>query len=325
MSVKVLKTFEIEEEVWLSYSKGFNDSFSRNKSIDELKAFYSNTVFGYSIHALSFEDNKKINGGSTIMPFPYLVNKEKSFFGLSVSSFVNKEFRKDAFLLHDLVETLCRYCKENNIVLFYGVPNTNSYSYFNKLLGFETLFNLNYYVIPFRIGSILKLKNKRFLNMISEYSFKLYSIIISHLTHPWDSKQPDLNVHLENNPEFLGIRFKNGYKSRADNGYSVTYKSVIEDNLKAIYVMDYRYDGIKSSRGLSYAICNIIKSEDPDIILYVGLIRHFQLNLFRLPEKWHPKKLPVIYKLIESPHDHFYSTISNGNNWDFSLINFDVR
>ena len=47
--------------------------------------------------------------------------------------------------------------------------------------------------------------------------------------------------------------------------------------------------------------------------------------LFKVPQKFVPKPLPLTYYVLDKKNKAKYSDMSNLENWDFSLMNFDVR
>ena len=69
----------------------------------------------------------------------------------------------------------------------------------------------------------------------------------------------------------------------------------------------------------------LIKVEDIDAILFVGILRLFQLTLLRVPSRFIPKRLPFTYHVLEKSNIDAYADMADVCNWNFSLMNFDVR
>ena len=75
---------------------------------------------------------------------------------------------------------------------------------------------------------------------------------------------------------------------------------------------------------MTFAINYITKKEKFDLILFVGKIKHLQFYFFKVPAKKHPQQLPMTYDILGNP-DIPMEIIQQKTNWDFSLVNFDVR
>lgn len=326
MNIVVYKTHEIDDKTWKAITQGFNESFDRSKTAEEFKAYYCNTILGYSYHALAFNELDEILAGSTtIFPFIYLVNGKHELFGTSGGTFVKKEYRSDIFIYKDLVEALRVYCQQDKMRVIYGVSNKNSFRYAIKILEVNHLMDLDYYALPIRLGCILKTHWQPLVNFASIlfcFSLAFLNRIISYLIN---HKASQSKVSIDFNDALIKTRFKSGYIVINDEKYFITYKVVIEDGIRTIYLMEYRENGIRSYRALSKAIIKILKHEKADIILFIGTIHHKQLGLFKIPVSRQPKRLPLTYEIVGPSSDSFKTIIADHKNWDFSLVNFDVR
>ena len=89
--------------------------------------------------------------------------------------------------------------------------------------------------------------------------------------------------------------------------------------------MYFGENGIKTPKSLTLAVSHIFRHEKIDIIMFVGTLRINQSILIKVPNKFQPKKLPFTYTLLNADHSEKYSDMDNKNNWDFSLLNLDVR
>ncbi len=89
--------------------------------------------------------------------------------------------------------------------------------------------------------------------------------------------------------------------------------------------MDFREKGKRTKRALAKAISFIIRKEKPDAILFVGFLKLRQHLLVKVPKMYEPKHLPLTYYILKGDEESLFSGIDKSNNWDFSLINFDVR
>jgi len=325
MNIKVYKTNEIAPQSWLSITEGFNESFEQIKTAEDFLTYYCNTILNYSYHALAFDDNGDLVGSTTIIPYTYSVVGEKILFGLSGGTFVKKAYRSDIFILQDMVSALNVFCRKEGMKIFYGVPNKNSFSYFIQFLDFTLLMDLNYYALPLKIGNVISATGRPLVNAAS-WLFCTFTICLNQvLSVFYNSKATESKVAIEFDDNFIITRFNEGYEIINKNKLFVAYKNVIEDGVRTIYLIEYRENGIRSYRALSLALSQIKKREVADIILFIGTIHHKQLNLFKVPVKKHPKRLPLTFYVLDPSDAILKEILSKSENWDFSLVNFDVR
>jgi hypothetical protein len=327
MEIIIYKTTEIPSKIWDQIVKGFNASFNNHPTTKKrLIGDATSNSFGYSYHAVCIE-NDLVIGYNTIIPNYYVRNgKEKIIIGLSGSTFVLKEYRKDIFIFHDMYMELKKYCAKENIIAFLGVPNLNSYQYSIKFLHCIEVFCLNYYILPVKISNILKARKFSFLNILSEL-FSLFLIagnrLLTHIFNPTENKA---NYRIEINDAFLEKRFKDKrYKSISKGNIKFTYVISNENGIKCAYIMYFGENGIKTLKSLTLAVSHIFQLEKIDIIMFVGTLRINQSILIKVPTKFQPRKLPFTYNLLDSNDSEKYSDMDNKNNWDFSLLNLDVR
>ena len=89
--------------------------------------------------------------------------------------------------------------------------------------------------------------------------------------------------------------------------------------------MYFGENGIKTLKSLTIAVSHIFGLEKIDTIMFVGTLRINQSILIKVPTKFQPRELPFTYNLLDSNDSEKYSDMNNENNWDFSLLNLDVR
>lgn len=326
MDIKIYKTHEINDEQWKQIVTGYNESFDNHYTTrDALTQIYESTDFGFSYHSLCFDENK-IVGFNTITPYKYYHKSKIITLGLSGTTFVLKEYRKDIFILHDMYAELKKYCQEEGVVALLGVPNKNSYQYFVKFLKFKEVFSLPYYILPIKISKIVWNRKIGFLDFISEVVCIIWLItsFILSLAFPFKQKQNTIRLKVDN--EFLDKRFPNTvYNNRKIKNKSYSYRIFDEDGIKTAYIMDFREKGKKSFRTLIWVVWNIVRKEKVDVLLFVGTLNMKQTILFKVPTKFYPRKLPFTYNLLDVSDKEEYIDMLTANNWDFSLINFDTR
>lgn len=324
MNIKVLKSNEIDEHLWENITLGFNEAFDKDKKPENFIDYYHNTILNYSYHALAFSDSGELVGSTTIIPHYYIVNKQKYLFGLSGGTFVKKKFRKDIFVYKDMMDNLISYSKKQGLKLIYGVPNKNSLKYTTKFLKFEHVLNLDYYVVPFKLGNILKLPASQFFNFISFFIFSSLVNFGSLFSNFNKFKSISKPIHIDFSPLFIEKRFKKDYKVIKNDDFFLAYKVSLEDNIRTAFLLEYRDGHAKTYKSLIKAIKIIKKTENVDILVYIGTLSHKSIGLFKLPKNKQPQELSLTIKLLCNDKK-FNTFIKNKNNWDFSLVNYDVR
>ena len=125
--------------------------------------------------------------------------------------------------------------------------------------------------------------------------------------------------------EDLIARFKGPYQHIKKGNLQAYYRITDEDGKKTAYLMDFRDNGVRTAKSLNYAVRTIVKNEKPDAVLFVGWLRLKQCSLFKVPQTKVPKPLPLVYYILDKENKELYSDMDNVNNWNFSLMNFDVR
>jgi hypothetical protein len=325
MEIKVHKTYEIEKTIWDKIADSFNQAFDgHNITGERLRSTYTANSFDYSYHAY-IQDNDKIIAFNTIRPSYYNYKGNRLLFGLSGSTFVLKEYRKDIFILADIHDALIEYCKKEGMVAFLGVPNKNSYKYSTSFLSFKDVFSLHYYVMPVKLSNILKVKNP---------IFNLFSLIYSNLSLGVNlflsllinNKEKTGTYRIDVNDDYLEKRFSSlSYKQIQKGNKKAWYIIINEDGIQTAYIIDFRQDREKTFHSLLYAVRFICREEKVDIVMYVGTMNFRQLLLMKIPRKMEPKRLPFTYCLLNENDENKFKDMNDRKNWDFGLLNLDVR
>lgn len=329
MTIKIYKTFEINDDYWKQIVTGYNESFEReNITVEQLKLESESNYFGYSYHALCIIEEDKIIGFNSIAPNYYLsTNKEKIKVGLSGSTYVLEKYRKDIFILNDMFMALKKHCAKEDVIVILGVPNKNSFDYSIKFLKCKHVFNLPYYILPKNIFNVVGHGKLSFLNVFSK-AYSLLSIFFAFVSSRFinTKEKTESKYRIIQDESFLSKRFKDGkYKSINTENISFTYVMYNEDNIKAVYLMHFAENDRKSFKALVKAVCYIFTHENYDIIMYVGTMNFKQLLLLKVPKRFEPKKLPFTYNLMMNENKNDFEDMNIKENWDFSLMNLDVR
>ncbi len=324
--IKVYKTFELSDSDWKQIEEGFNDSFDAKWNIERMKVYYSSTFLGYSYHALDTDENGVLRGYNSLLPNIYDYDGKKIIVGVSGGTFVKKEFRKDVFIFKHLMDALFTFSKEEDMVMKVGVPNHNSFKYALVMNKAKLVGYLDYYILPVRGFDFLSKSWLRPLNVLTLG----YSYLMVMLSSLWGlvghhSQPRRLEISLSEDYYDLRFRCKSVYKECKKGQMSGFYRLYVEKGCCVAYVMDFRENNKKTVRSLNYIVRQILLKEKAiSAILYVGTINVTQLLLIKVPSRMQPQKLPLTINVLNGD-EKLEKTALEMKNWDFSLLNFDVR
>ena len=327
MRIDIYRTHEITDNMWSQIVNGYILSFENHSTTKEkLIGGYTSNHFGYSYHSVCWDEDK-IVAFNSIIPYLYLKDNEQIKLGLSGTTYVLKEYRKDIFIFQDMYFALRKYCVNENVAAFLGVPNSNSYKYSIKLLKCKEAFKLSYYVLPVRIFNVIKKPRLSLFNIFSLIFSYLLILISAVINLFFNYKEAFRKYRLFIDKDFLKQRFaKSKYKTIANERSQFTYVLDSEDGVKVAYVMDFRDSEYrKSNKVLLSTVWHILRFEKVDMILYVGTMNMNQTILTKIPRKLEPKILPFTYNILDIPDPTQFESMSKSINWDFSLINLDVK
>ncbi|HEY5590918.1 MAG TPA: hypothetical protein VIK55_07850 [Paludibacter sp.] len=325
MEISVLKSLELTIQDWKDLTKGFNESFGKDKKENELKHYYQNNPFGYSYHAVARNESGNIAGHTSVIPQTYISGKNEVLFGLSGGSYILKEYRKYDLLFKELYEAIHDHCKAEKMAVIVGIPNHNSFKFFTKILGAQYLNDLKYYLLPVKPFKILNKKKFTFIDPLVWLPVFILVRFNQLFAFLFSTKEKNYPVHQKLDNEFIRYRFNEKYqiyKSKQTNG---TYRIYDEKGIKTAYIMDFRQNGLRTLLALTTVLKYILINEKVDAILYIGTLKMKQLALFEIPNKMIPQRFPLTYDLLNTENSELSQFLQSQENWDFGLMNFDVR
>lgn len=324
--IKVYKTFELSDSDWKQIEDGFNASFDAQWKIERMKVYYSSTFLGYSYHALDIDENGVLRGYNSLMPNLYDYDGKKIIVGVSGGTFVKKEFRKDVFIFKHLMDALFAFSKEENMVMKVGVPNHNSFKYALVMNKAKLVGYLDYYILPVRGFDLFAKQWLRPFNVLTlGYSYLM--VMLSSFWGLFDihSQHRKLEISLSEDYYDLRFRCKSVYKECKKGRMSGFYRLFVEKGCNVAYIMDFRENNKKTVRSLNYIVRQILlKEKTISAILYVGTLNVPQPLLIKVPSKMQPQKLPLTINVLNGDMEMEEDALEM-KNWDFSLLNFDVR
>lgn len=311
--------------MWKQICRGYEVCFGINKNPSEMKESFCRSITGYSLHALKVTEDGTLMGHNYFQPRPYVFNGKKVICALSGGTFVLPEYRKDILIFRDVFKALCTKAQELGWVAQIGVPNENAFTYCVKVIKEKYIGDLNYYILPVHAGKILKRNNPVIDGLSKGYSFicsKLNLLISGALNF----KEKNTSLHIDESNDYLAIRLSNpNYKHFRDKEIRASYVMYDEDGINTAYILQFGENGKRSAKSLAKTVNAILKYEKPDAILYVGSINLKQLVLTKVPKKFVPHRLTVTVSIFDKDNKELEQTLSSLSNFDYGLLNFDVR
>ncbi len=324
MEVKILKTYEIPEELWEKIAEGFRESFNTHTSAKQLRnSFCVRNKLGYGYHAVAMTEDGDVAGYNAFSPVLYADGLKTVVSG---STYVRPKYRSHEMLFMNMVQSLRKAVKEDGYQVEIGVPNHNSERFALKILKFKPVSELNYYILPLNLSRNFNKSSLAIVDGIIRFCAIVYikfNLLFSVLVN---SKEKQVKYELEVDEKYLEARFGGGkYSTLIDGRFRAFWLLHDENGARVAYLMDFRENGKRTNCALSKAARAIVKESRVDAILFVGYLRLKQLLLFKVPKRFVPKRLPLTYYVLNKEDKNKFADMQNKDNWNFSLMNFDVR
>lgn len=291
----------------------FQEVFKKEKKVIDFERQFLNTYKGYSYHSLMYE-NEQIVGINSVIPYEYMMNGKKTQIVLSVDTMTKEEFRSLKSFLK-MARDVYKMAKEDGIVFVLGFPNDISYKIFKKMLRWQDITKLDFYILPLRVGNIKK--SFSFFNMFS----LLYSQLVSKLSYIFkNSTLQEKSIEKCIDEKFLEQRYDSESIQVKEDGFDFVYKLDSFDETPIAYLVDV-YPLSKSNLQKSVNFIFNKHYNDIDAILYVGLLDFTPVNMLKVPQKFQPKNVYMSGLVLDETLDF---EVFNKDNWNVNLSNFDV-
>lgn len=299
----------------------FNHVYNRNISVSTLRYKYASPYLGYSFHGLMYSDEGKIVGALTFIPILFQFFENTIVAGSAADLMIHENFRKDLLSFKRLYESALE--KAGSLFDFlYAVPNSNAYLYWTKMLKWRDLGKIHYFIQILNISGIRK--ELRALDPLSRLIAKAANLLVK--IDFAAEKAHAASIMKINNEDFKKYRFGKDYFGEKYNEISSNsnyayYSLVTEAGARTAYIVDFFPH---SRKWMGQVIKSIYCREknNIDIILYIGNNFMTPLNMLRVPQKFEPRTLNLIGKIVSDKIDN---RIFNLDCWQFNLSDFDVR
>jgi len=322
--IYVKLTHEISDGLWQKIVDGFNESFDSKVTVDGMRnGWYVSNPWGYAYHAVVMDENEELMAFNTFTPMRY----ENSInVVVSGSTFVRKKFRKNVMLMALMFKALRERVAQDGFDIQVGVPNHNSVRYALKVNKERLIGDLAYYVLPISLSKTLGKHLPGFVDALWRSVLGLHLAFNDLLSSVINTKEKKRYFSCDVSDESFNKRFDSQtYKKVVMDDSRFSYRVYQEDDKLVAYLMDCRNNGVKTYKSLVRACRYIKNKEKVDAILYVGFMHLMQCLLVKLPKIMEPKRLPLVYYILNGKDQEKYSGIEVADNWCFSLMSFDVR
>ena len=324
MEVKIYKTYEIPDWMWEQIAEGFQESFNSILTAEELKtAFCVQNRLGYGYHAVALTEEGDVAGYNVFSPTFYKGDLKAVVSG---STYVRPKYRTHEMLFMNMIQALRKAVKDDGYKIEIGVPNQNSERFALKILKFKPVGELDYYMLPLNLSLNLNKPSLSFLDGITRLCANIHIRCNGLYSFFFNPQEKSVKYELDLNQEYFNARFGGGkYYSLNDGKYQAYWLLYNENGAKVAYLMDFREEGKRTFRALYKAARAIVTESRVDAVLFVGFLRLKQAMLLKVPKRLIPKRLPLTYYILNKEDKNIYADMRDKNNWNFSLMNFDVR
>jgi len=284
------------------------------KDAFERKFFY--TPRGYSYHGLMLHEEVVV-GASSAVPGRYRFFGEELIFSLSVDTMVDPKYRGGGHFVK-MVNLIHEGLISDGIPFILGFPNENFYAVQRRLLKYKDIGELDYYVLPLNIGSVVR--KLKLLNGLSR-GFCKFATRFCRIPRNSETRYDIAKVV---DKQFERHRYEQSY-SRIDIGQGVEciYKIYEEEGgIRTLYIIDVVP---LTAASLTRAVKQICRTavNAVDIIIYVGKLPSRPAGLWKVPDAKKPQRIRMTGKILIP--DIVNSSVFNMDNWSVNISDFDVR
>lgn len=294
----------------------FERVFEKPMTHDSFEQKFEKNQNGFSYHGLMIEEDK-IVGCYSVIPYKYCFFNQEYIFGLSVDTMIAEAYRGNPFNLKKMANLVYDGLKADGIPFVFGFPNDNVYLVRKKILKWQDIGLLDFYILPINIGAI---KSKlKFLNILS----RIFAKLINMFTGSKTANDSNYNIEKVNNKAFIDGRYDDSYSvNMIDRDSYFVYKIYDEEGVKTAYIID-AYPLCQSNLENSVKELYNKEKNNIDLIMYVGHLDFNVKNLFKVPKKYQPKNVYMSGKILDDTLVD--ERIFGIKNWNVNLSNYDVR
>lgn len=323
MQIQVLTTDQFSNSQLETFSNNFNKVFNKDFNVDHFKRKYRSNFLKKSFHSLYTNETAEIFGSINVIPFKYNLFDKKIVIGLVVDVFIAEDKREDPLALYKMYTKLKPFLKANSIDAIVAVPNELIYKYWKQVVRWKDIGILKTWIIPKELGNVLSQNRFRsLLNLISTIIYKLLLLLNVLTSYIYNAKAKQSEIRLIKDENFEKFRYQLNHIIE-NNDSSFRYSINKEESYTVAYLIDFfDKDGNRDFRSLLRATKKMMK-EKIDAVVYVGSLKMLQTIFIKIPENKLPRKMYLMGDIIDQ--NKIDQRFFDFSNWDFGLMNFDVR
>jgi hypothetical protein len=290
--------------------------FNKNMTRDTFERKFFYTPRGYSYHGLMLH-KQTIVGAMSAVPGRYKFFDEERIFSLSVDTMIDPEHRGGGHLLK-MADLVHQGLIQDGVPFIFGFPNERFYPIQKRLLRYEDIGELDYYVLPLNIGAVVR-KLRPFDGL--SRSFVKWALRCCRI--PRDS-QIRYNIAKVADAQFEQHRYDGSYnRITLAEGAVCSYKIHEEEGgIRTLYIIDVVP---LTPAFLARAVKQVFEAASgaADVIIYVGKLPSRPAGLWKVPDSRKPRRIRMTGKiLIPGLVD---SSVFDIKNWRVNISDFDVR
>ena len=311
------KTYELTEQEKTQFRRLFYQVFSKEMTAQQFESKYLRTPFGYSYHGLMLADSEIVGAYNTI-PYTYQYFKRSVTFCLSTDTMVDERYRAESFSMLKMAKSVLSKMEQDGICFAFGFPNDQAYNYTVKMLKWQDLGELDYYLLPRNVGAIIP--GLRWLNFMSQAC----TMMLVRL--PLYRRKAEHNYCVEKVRDILfeQHRYDSSYRFiDLGSDQKCVYKIYTEDGgVRILYVIDV-YP--LTPAVFEKAIARIYNEAGStiDVMLYVGKLSFAPRRMIKVPDKHKPRRIRMCGRILD--HNVVDDKVLQIENWNINISNFDVR
>lgn len=294
----------------------FEAVFNKKMTKDAFERKYFCTPKGCSYHGLMLNENN-IVGASTAVPARYKFFGHEHIFALSVDTMIDPKYRGGGHFIK-MINLVHQGLINDGIPFIFGFPNEHFYAVQKRLLKYEDIGELDYYVLPLNIGSVVR--KLKFLNVMSRGFCKL----TARFCRIPKNSEAGRGIAKVVDKQFERHRYDAGYSRIAPGKTAECIYKIYEekDGIRTLYIIDVLPQTAASFARAVKQICRTA-AEAVDIIIYVGKPASKPAGLWKVPDSKKPQRIRMTGKILI--HDVIDNSVFNINNWSVNISDFDVR
>jgi hypothetical protein len=294
----------------------FLDVFGKTKSVMHFEQQFSNTCLGYSFHSY-IVDNGKVVGINSVIPYLYNFMGEKKIFALSVDTMTQKDHRSLPIFVK-MARTVYSFAEKNGVCAIYGFPNHISYKIFKKMLKWQDIGELDFYMLPIRISAFTT--HSIVLDFVSNaICLCVNALVKRNVIFPGQSA---LKIEKINDDVFKKQRYSESHTVVKNEYFEYAYKQDVIKGARVVYLIDvapFCKEALEQAVNQLY----VKFKQEADAIIYIGKLNFSPRNIFRVPKKFEPKTVNMAGLVINNNCGITSDFFAMGN-WNVNLSNMDV-